>query len=173
MFEPIEQENIKTCCGEKNDPIMKMQKENNKLDEFQKLLFDRVTVRRKGMRAWRKVQLTYNLRKLMEEKPLNDPDVPDDDVEEEAGCCSLKELEKLVIMPNNNFKVIVDIVINIVYLVNIMISTSVIAFYMHNFEYLYKYEYIFDCIVFIYMFLTFFTAFEIKTGDESKIVYCK
>ena len=173
MFEPIEQENIKTCCGEKNNPIMQMQKENNKLDEFQKLLFDRVTVRRKGMRAWRKVQLTYNLRKLMEEKPLNDPDVPDDDIEEEASCCSLKELEKLVIIPSSSFMVIIDIVINIVFMVNIMFSTSVIAFYMHNFEYLYKYEYIFDCIVFIDMFLTFFTAFEIKTGDETKIVYCK
>jgi hypothetical protein len=111
--------------------------------------------------------MTYNLRKLFAEKEEEDFDDPDG--REEAArdkCCSLKDLEKLVIMPNSNSRIAYDLLINLILLANILITSSIMAFDMHTFEFFYTFELAVDIIVAIDMFMYFFTAYSEKQNGD-------
>ena len=63
---------------------------------------------------------------------------------------------------------------NIVYVANILVSSSVIAFNLHTYEYLFTFEYAVDWIVFTDMIVYFFTAFPSKEGvDSDELIYNK
>jgi hypothetical protein len=77
-------------------------------------------------------------------------------------------------MPNGLTKMIYDGVLNIVFLTNILLTSSVIAFNMHTFDYFFLFEYVVDWIVFSDLILTFFTAFPEKQGsdpNDDEVVY--
>jgi len=69
-------------------------------------------------------------------------------------------------MPENNYKLIWDLIINFVYVLNILLSSSIISFNMYTYEHFFNLEYVFDCVVFIDMIFYFFTAFENIGGEE-------
>jgi len=69
-------------------------------------------------------------------------------------------------MPENNYKLIWDLIVNLIYVLNILLSSSIVSFNMYTYEHFFPLEYVIDCIVCIDMIFYFFTAFE-NIGGES------
>lgn len=75
-------------------------------------------------------------------------------------------------LPTGTSKIIFDSIVNCVYVANILVSSSVIAFNMHTFEHLFLLEYVADWIVLTDILVYFFTAFPSKEGaDSDELVY--
>ena len=86
----------------------------------------------------------------------------DDEDGGNTSCISQKELEKLVLMPNSVHKMIFDGALNLVFLGNILVTSSIIAFNMYTFEAFFMFEFVVDWIVLSDLILTFFTAYSEK-----------
>lgn len=96
-----------------------------------------------------------------------------EEASEKEKCFSWKEMNKLVLVPDSYTKLTWDMFANTVYLINIIISSSIIAFHMKTYDHFWRYELGIDCIVFIDMTLYFFTAFEGPSEEADEQRYNK
>jgi hypothetical protein len=123
--------------------------------------------RSSGIIAWRKVQLQYALRNIFADESGVKGDHEDDLDSKGSACITWSDLDRFVWMPENYYKLIWDFIVNNIYVVNILLSSSIVSFNMYTYEYFFTFEYIIDWIVFIDMVFYFFTAFENINSDAA------
>lgn len=79
---------------------------------------------------------------------------------------SWKEFDKLVISPEKTSKLVWDVLMCAVFIVNILISSIILAFHLMIFHELWRLEYAFDWIVFVDLIANFITAYERGESDS-------
>lgn len=77
-----------------------------------------------------------------------------------GNCLTWKELDKLVLVPDRPIKLTWDLLANTIYLVNIFVSSTLLAFNLLTYQHFWHIEFAIDIVVFVDMMLYFFTAFE-------------
>jgi len=94
---------------------------------------------------------------------------PAEEEDEKKVCCTWKEMNKFVIIPDDNKKLAWDFFANIVYISSIFMVSTNSAYHMLTYHEYYRYDFFFDCVIFVDMCLYFFTAFDNEFGDENDL----